>query len=69
MAEALIQFETISLPQIDDIMAGRPVRPPEDKDSGANPAGGAGGAASDDRAPTTGSSSGHGHVGGPVGEH
>ncbi len=44
MAEALLQYETISLGQIDDIMAGRPVRPPEDDDSGAKPTGGTGGA-------------------------
>jgi cell division protease FtsH len=69
MAEALIQFETISLPQIDDIMAGRPVRAPEDEDSGANTRGGAGGATTGERPAASGPKSGSGHVGGPVGEH
>jgi len=64
MAAALIQYETISLAQIDDIMQGRPVRPPED----------------DDGKPDSSASSGKGDtgngrrgdapvVGGPVGEH
>ncbi len=30
MAEALVRYETLSIEQIDDVMAGRPVRPPED---------------------------------------
>lgn len=33
MAEALLEYETIDRPQIDDIMAGRKPRPPEDWDS------------------------------------
>jgi cell division protease FtsH len=69
MAEALLQFETINLSQINDIMAGRPALAPEDEDSGANPTGGAGGTTSDGRPATKGPSSGPGHVGGPVGEH
>jgi cell division protease FtsH len=69
MAEALIQYETISLHQIDDIMAGRPVRAPEDEDSGANTKGGAGGATTGERPAASGPKSGPGHVGGPVGEH
>ncbi len=32
MAEALLKFETLDSEQIDDIMAGRPVRPPKDWD-------------------------------------
>ncbi|MGA7981685.1 MAG: ATP-dependent zinc metalloprotease FtsH [Chromatiaceae bacterium] len=35
MANALMQYETISLEQIDDIMEGRPLRPPTDVESGA----------------------------------
>jgi cell division protease FtsH len=69
MAEALLQYETINLTQINDIMAGRPVLAPEDEDSGANPTGGAGGTTSGERPATKGPSSGPGHVGGPVGEH
>ena len=37
MAEALLEYETIDRPQIDDIMAGRKPQPPEswdDKDQG-----------------------------------
>ncbi|HSO79512.1 MAG TPA: ATP-dependent metalloprotease, partial [Chromatiaceae bacterium] len=69
MAEALLQFETINLTQINDIMAGRPALAPEDEDSGANPTGGAGGTTSGERPAAKGPSSGPGHVGGPVGEH
>ncbi|MEA3277015.1 MAG: ATP-dependent zinc metalloprotease FtsH [Pseudomonadota bacterium] len=66
MAGALVQHETISLEQIDDIMEGRPVRPPEDDDSTPDaPASGGGGKGR----------SGSGNprdtqvVGGPLGEH
>jgi cell division protease FtsH len=64
MAEALVQYETISLGQIDDIMAGRPVRPPEDEDGDASASGG-GGAVETGKRPA----GGPGVVGGPVGEH
>jgi cell division protease FtsH len=69
MAEALLQFETINLSQINDIMAGRPALAPEDEDSGTNTTGGAGGSPNGERPATKGSASGPGHVGGPVGEH
>ncbi len=69
MAEALLQFETINLSQINDIMAGRPALAPEDEDSGTNTNGGAGGTTNGERPAAKGSSSGPGHVGGPVGEH
>jgi len=63
MAEALIQFETLSSGQIDDIMAGRPVRSPEDDSNVSAPPSGAA---------TGGSPKGTGGsrsaVGGPVGE-
>jgi cell division protease FtsH len=57
MAQALLEYETLSKDQIDDIMAGRPVRPPKDVggDAGATKGGGQPG-----RGPI---------VGGPVGEH
>jgi cell division protease FtsH len=65
MAQALLQHETISREQIDDIMAGRPMRSPEDRD--------------DDQQPTAPASDGKGAdadrphgkpiVGGPIGEH
>ena len=63
MAEALIQFETLSSGQIDDIMAGREVRSPEDDSNVSAPPSGAA---------TGGSPKGTGGsrsaVGGPVGE-
>ena len=70
MAEALLQYETISLAQIEDIMAGRPVRPPEDEDGGTKPTGGTTSAPKGET-PATGpaSGAGTGQVGGPVGEH
>jgi cell division protease FtsH len=59
MAQALLQYETLSKEQIDDIMAGQPVRPP--KDIGGNQGAPKGG----------GGHAGRGSpvVGGPVGEH
>jgi len=62
MADALIQYETISLEQIDDIMAGRPVRPPKDDDSSPSAPAGSG---------RTGVDRARGGtvVGGPLGEH
>jgi len=64
MADALMQFETISLDQIEDIMAGRPVRPPQDGDDGTDTSSGTGTAGTGER--TSGDT---GIVGGPVGEH
>ncbi len=69
MADALLQFETISLSQINDIMAGRPLVASEQDDKGASSRDGTGGAPSGDRPATKGPSSGPGQVGGPVGEH
>ncbi len=64
MAEALLLYETIDSDQIDDIMAGRPVRAPEPpKDSGGSKAGG-GRPASRPQSPEPPPV-----VGGPVGEH
>jgi cell division protease FtsH len=64
MAEALVQYETISLAQIEDIMAGRPVRPPEDEDGDASASGGEGAVEAGKRPAGE-----PGVVGGPVGEH
>ena len=48
LAQALLEYETLDAEQIDDIMAGRPPRPPKDRgDMGASPRGGASGPASE----------------------
>ncbi len=64
MAEALMQYETISLEQIDDIMEGRPVQPPEgeggEPDSRSDSGQGRGGDGRRGERPV---------VGGPLGEH
>jgi cell division protease FtsH len=56
MAKALLEWETIDSDQIDDIMAGRPPRPPKDWVPRTPPAGGGGGggeqAVKPDAAPT-----------------
>jgi len=62
MANALLQYETISIGQIDDIMAGRPVRPPEDEGGDPGTPAGTGKTSGEDRPRGTGV------VGGPVGE-
>ena len=63
MAEALIKYETIDSLQINDIMTGKPPRPPQDTtDVQAKPPRSAGEIpAKDDKAP--------GKIGGPAGEH
>ncbi len=69
MAEALIQYETIDSDQIDDIMAGREVRPP--KDSGDNDDSGVKAAAdeSEVKAEDGDKKDSGGSIGGPAGEH
>ncbi|MGB8143839.1 MAG: ATP-dependent zinc metalloprotease FtsH [Chromatiaceae bacterium] len=64
MAAALMKYETIDHDQIDDIMAGKPPRPPRDwiEDEGRRPQGGA--QAGPDVAAT-----GEGPIGGPASEH
>ena len=54
MAKALLEWETIDSDQIDDIMAGKPPRPPKDWTPRTPAAGGAGGTppVSPDPAPT-----------------
>ena len=61
MAEALMKYETIDAPQIDDIMAGRPPREPRDWEGGGTGASGTP-AVPDDNRPQT-------PIGGPAGEH
>ena len=67
MAEALIQYETLDIGQIDQIMAGRQPDPPADwSDSGGRPPGAPQGGKSGDIA--DGDAHG-GTIGGPAGEH
>ena len=64
MADALIKYETIEANQIDDIMAGRPPRPPADwSDSEPHS-----GVTVDDKPAATGSKA-NGTIGGPASEH
>ncbi len=68
MAEALIKYETIDADQIEDIMSGRPPRPPQDWDD--RPSTGSGSTASageEDR--KKGASDGSDPIGGPAGQH
>nr|MBP9604455.1 ATP-dependent zinc metalloprotease FtsH [Chromatiaceae bacterium] len=64
MAAALMKYETIDHEQIDDIMSGKPPRPPRDwiEDEGRRPQGGT--QAGPDVAAT-----GEGSIGGPASEH
>jgi cell division protease FtsH len=61
MAKALIKYETIDSDQIDDIMAGRNPRPPEDWDDSESNSDGGAPAESDDAR--------KGGIGGPAGQH
>ncbi len=68
MAEALMKYETIDKQQIEDIMAGRPPRPPEEWGD-AGPAGGArAGEAEEEEAGRKKPAEG-GAIGGPASEH
>jgi cell division protease FtsH len=60
MAEALMKYETIDAPQIDDIMAGRTPREPRDWEGGSGESGTP--VVPDDSRPQT-------PIGGPAGEH
>ncbi|MEN8205906.1 MAG: ATP-dependent zinc metalloprotease FtsH [Pseudomonadota bacterium] len=63
MADALMKYETIDSDQIDDIMAGKPPRPPADWDDSEPAAGkGDGDSRSADKKPDT-------KIGGPAGQH
>ncbi len=63
MAAALMKYETLDADQINDIMSGRPPRPPRDwhDEEEQGP--------SDGAAATSDSTSGDGHIGGPASEH
>ena len=67
MAEALIKYETIDSAQIDDIMAGKPPRPPRDWNQGS----GRGDDAGQDNKTATSKddSSADSTIGGPAGQH
>ncbi len=68
MTDALMKFETIDRDQIDDVMAGRPPRPPadwEDQDSDDNRPSSTG----VDESSQPKKSSGDSTIGGPAGEH
>ncbi len=71
MAEALIQYETIDSDQIDDIMAGREVRPPKDPGDQDNNDGGVEAAADEPKVKTeeTDKKDSDSSIGGPAGEH
>ena len=61
MADALMKYETIDSDQIDDIMDGKPPRPPADWEA-PEPTSGDGGSSSADEKPD-------GKIGGPAGQH
>jgi cell division protease FtsH len=67
MAQTLIKYETIDIDQIDDIMAGRPPRPPKDWDE--EDRGSSGGAKVAARPSVAGGKAGEGPIGGPASEH
>ncbi|KEI73179.1 ATP-dependent zinc metalloprotease FtsH [Endozoicomonas elysicola] len=71
MAEVLIQYETIDSDQIDDIMAGREVRPPKDPGDQDNNDGGVKAAADEPDVKTeeTDKKDSDSSIGGPAGEH
>ncbi|MEJ2310291.1 MAG: ATP-dependent zinc metalloprotease FtsH [Gammaproteobacteria bacterium] len=69
MAEALIKYETIDKEQINDIMAGKDVRPPEGwTDSGSGPDSDSGSAVAADEGKPAKPSEG-GSIGGPASQH
>jgi cell division protease FtsH len=67
MAQALIKYETIDIDQINDIMAGRPPRPPKDWDEEER--GSSGGAKVAPGPSVAGGKAGEGPIGGPASEH
>jgi cell division protease FtsH len=66
MAKALIKYETVDADQIDDIMAGRPPRPPKDWDEEERGSGGGKKAAA---GASPKAAVGEGTIGGPASEH
>ena len=65
MADALIKYETIDGEQINDIMAGKTPRPPQDWDDQSNGSGTATTTKTDD----SGTRDGSDPIGGPAGQH
>jgi len=66
MADALIKYETIDSDQIDDIMSGKPPRPPQDWDD--DPSRGSGSTASSEQDSSKDSTDSD-PIGGPAGQH
>ena len=67
MADALIKYETIDSDQIDDIMSGKPPRPPADWGESDSKPGGSGGAEVAEEKPEE--KKGEDTIGGPAGQH
>jgi len=68
MADALMKYETIDSDQIDDIMAGKPPRPPADWDDTA-PTTGSGSDDTRDRGASSADESPDSKIRGPAGQH
>ncbi len=66
MADALIKYETIDADQIDDIMTGKPPRPPQDWDDDQSQGSGTTASTEKDSKDTGGGSD---PIGGPAGQH
>ncbi|WP_207891869.1 ATP-dependent zinc metalloprotease FtsH [Thiogranum longum] len=66
MAEALIKYETIDSDQINDIMSGKPPRPPQDWDDDQSRGSGKAAPAEEE---SKGTSEGSDPIGGPAGQH
>ena len=67
MADALIKYETIDSNQIDDLMNGKPPRPPADWEEPESKSGGTGGAEVTEDTPKK--DKGEDTIGGPAGQH
>jgi len=69
MAEALMKYETIESDQIDDIMAGRTPRPPENWEDVGEPKSGDGQKTASDQPRPKGGEDADGSIGRPASEH
>ncbi len=69
MAEALVKFETLDREQIDDIMNGRPPRPPSEWTTSGSEGSGGVGAPAGSAASEGGARPADGEIGGPAQEH
>ena len=69
MAQALMQYETLDAKQLDDIMSGKPPRPPAGWDDKQPPSGGASSADADEKESGSQSSGQTGPIGGPASPH